>query len=526
MSSVTQSYPLKLPQDRQFRQRIDWLLELNAHAGQQLLKALWAENWLDRLKSSSTKAYKVIGEQQVQVTRNNQQLYLPSRIRRIIAEQVGRILRSQADRKNCYDEVLKIVQVTGVEGNLDTLVRSVGLTLSRLYGKYYRWALIRQTLRMFRRYYYRLGLDLAVLTQISYTQQVKPTIRHSILPYAPDDGQAIRITWQETHIAGQMKLPKTSHPTKRQDWGWCAFSLALPIKILQRLPVESSKLHRPTLRYFVLKGGLKLPFLEFAWTITRTPDLQLNGARMLATDLGLVNLTTSVIVDAGSQISPPGFWSPAKRRLQKIEHLYHHLANLQRKLDRYPSQWRGQGRRFQERDRLYRKLNRYREQLLHLTSNQLLETAVQWHCQIMVLEDLRTYEPPKHKRKLSRKLSNWLRGSLYDILCYKAKRLGITIRRVSPRWTSSYCPRCGQKGWKITESRTRGKNPKGRMFQCSSCAFLADRDYIAALNIYRMYSEQRHKRYSIKNAKAVPYMATAIPLNRPSGASPQLSVGG
>ncbi|MHA2500444.1 MAG: hypothetical protein ACXAEL_12820, partial [Candidatus Hodarchaeales archaeon] len=345
MPSVTQSYRLKLPQDSQFRQRIDWLLELNAHVGQQLLDRLWAEEWLDLLNTTSKKAYKVIGEQQVQLTRNKQQLYLPSRIRRSIAEQVGRILRSQAARKNCHDDVLQIVQLTGVEGRLDSLVRTVGLTLSRLFGKYYRWALIRQTLRTFRRYYYKLGLDLTVLTQIPYTKQVKPIIRNSIFPYAPDDGQTIRITWQEAYMSGQMKLPTTPHPTKRQDWAWCDFALSLPAKILQRLPVEHSKLHHPTLRYFFLKGGLKLPFLEFAWTIIRTPDLQLNGARVLATDLGLVNLTTSVIVEAGSQISRPVFWSPAKTLLQKIEQLYHHIANLQRKLDRYPSHWHGQSRR-------------------------------------------------------------------------------------------------------------------------------------------------------------------------------------
>ncbi len=98
MPSVTQSYPLKLPQDPQFRQRIDWLLELNAHAGQQLLERLWTEEWLDLLNTTPKKAYKVIDEQQVQLIRNKQQIYLLSRIRRSIAEQVGRILRSQRAR--------------------------------------------------------------------------------------------------------------------------------------------------------------------------------------------------------------------------------------------------------------------------------------------------------------------------------------------------------------------------------------------------------------------------------------------
>ncbi len=266
--------------------------------------------------------------------------------------------------------------------------------------------------------------------------------------------------------------------------------------------------------------------MEFGWAFECPSSSPSPGARVMTTDLGVINLTTSVICAAGSQISPPLFWSPPKRRLQKIEYLYHHITQIQRKLDRYPPNWSGQSRRVQERARLYRKLNRYREELLHFTSNQLLETASKWSCQTIVLEDLRSYEPPKNKRKLSRKLSNWMRGALYKILRYKAKRVGIQILRVNPRWTSSYCPRCGQKGQKIRDTRDRRQNKRGRMFECPACLFLADRDYIGALNIYRMYQEYRQKSYSIKQAKSVPYMATDIPLNRPSGASTQQALGG
>jgi len=82
--------------------------------------------------------------------------------------------------------------------------------------------------------------------------------------------------------------------------------------------------------------------------------------RVMATDLGVINMTTSVICEAGSQLSTPLFWSPSSTVLQKIDALYHHLARLQRKLDRYPVNWYGQGKRQQELERLYRKLNRYR----------------------------------------------------------------------------------------------------------------------------------------------------------------------
>ncbi len=538
MTSLTLSYPLKFPQHTTLRHQLDMLRELALQAAQQLLEALWSDHWIDALDSNrNNKAYKVVNEKRVILTTSQgKPVYLPSRIRRCIAEQVGRILRSQAIRKQCYFDVLRIVQITGVEENLDSLVRTVAFTLANFEGKYYRWALIRQTLRTFRRYYYQLGLDLSVLKQFPYTAVVTPQIRSFILPYSPDEGQVIQYDWQPEKdpftIRISLKVPQCAQPSQRSHWTWQECILSIPAQIHQRISSSTSKLCAPTLRYLTLKSGLTLPFLECAWSFN--PDTQhnvqlqtqysaLQANRVLATDLGVINLTTSVICEAGSQLSTPLFWSPSHTVLQKIDSLYHHIARLQRKLDRYLVNWYGQGKRQQELERLYRKLNRYREEILHLASNQLLKTALKWGCKTIVLEDLRTYQPPKHKRKLSRKLSNWLRGALYDILKYKAKHFGIRIVRVNPRWTSSYCPRCGAKGEKISDPRSRHAIQRGRFFQCSACCYLADRDYIAAINIYRVYQELRNKRFRLKSAKPVPYMATGIPLNRPSGDSTPLS---
>ncbi|MFX0206364.1 MAG: zinc ribbon domain-containing protein, partial [Candidatus Hodarchaeota archaeon] len=241
---------------------------------------------------------------------------------------------------------------------------------------------------------------------------------------------------------------------------------------------------------------------------------------------GVINLTTSVICEAGLQLSRPLFWSAKKSVLYKIEQHYQHISRIQKKLDRYPESWVGQGKRREEHARLYRKLNRYRELFLHQTSNQLLETALRWQCRTIILEDLRNYDPPKYKRRLSRKLSNWLRGFLYELLVYKAKRFGLRIKRVLPRWTSSYCPRCGQRGCKIRDPSGELVLKTGRFFSCPGCHYSADRDYIGPINIYRMYQEQRQKRYSIKNATPVSYMGTGIPPNRPGGASTHLWMGG
>ncbi|WP_287585579.1 transposase [Candidatus Borrarchaeum sp.] len=535
MTSLTHTYPLKLPQDATLRLELDMLQDIVMHAAQKLLAELWSDHWIDTLDSARTKkTYKVINERRVNLTTSQgTAVYLPSRIRRCIAEQVGRILRSQAIRKQCYYDVLRIVQLTGVEGKLDNLVRTVALTLANFEGIFYRWALIRQTLRMFRRYYYQLGLDLSLLLRFPYSAVVKPRLHSFSLPYSPDEGQALQYDWQPHQadpsiIAIRLKPPCRPQPTKRSHWGWQEFTLSIPAKLQARVISPSSKLCPPNLRYITLKGGLTLPFLECAWSFDPNPQHQtqpqthyppLRANRVLATDLGVINLTTSVICEAGSQLSPPIFWSPSTTVLQKIDALYHHISRLQRKLDRYPVNWYGQGKRREELERLYRKLNRYREEILHLASNQLLETALTWGCKTIVLEDLRNYQPPKHLRKISRKLSNWLRGAFYEILKYKAQRYGIKLVRVNPRWTSSFCPRCGAKGAKISDPRAHQVLKRGRFFYCGACSYLADRDYIAAVNIYRVYQEKRKKRFSLKQAKPVPYMATGIPLNRPSGDS-------
>ena len=228
MARITQVYPLKIPQQRPLRQQVDNLYELGKHSSQQLLKRLWSEEWLDTLdtselshKNKNKKVYKVIGEKQVQTTSpNGELLYIPSRVRRCITEQVGRILRSQTIRRKCYYDVLHLVQQTGIEGNLDRLVRIIAQTLVRLKGKYYRRALIRQVLRTFRRYHYRLGLDIAVLTRIPYTRMVKPVIWSFVLPFAPDDGQIIQQDWQNDGISIRLKLPTTTQPLTRKDWLW------------------------------------------------------------------------------------------------------------------------------------------------------------------------------------------------------------------------------------------------------------------------------------------------------------------
>src|SRR3990172_6129229 len=63
-------------------------------------------------------AYHVVHEERVRLTSGPQAIHLPSRIRRGIAEWVGRTLRSQYMRKQCFEWVRRVVIDIGLDGNL------------------------------------------------------------------------------------------------------------------------------------------------------------------------------------------------------------------------------------------------------------------------------------------------------------------------------------------------------------------------------------------------------------------------
>ena len=160
------------------------LVQLSA---QQLLHELWTESWIEKLSYSSHKAYTVVDEKQVILYLNSQSVYLPSRFRRGVAERVGRILRSQKPRKDCFYACLQVTAQLGLKGNLDRLTKQVALSLQLIQGRFWRHALIRQTLKLLRRWYFKYGIDVWTLC---YTDIVQPVLHKFIFPYGPDDNQS------------------------------------------------------------------------------------------------------------------------------------------------------------------------------------------------------------------------------------------------------------------------------------------------------------------------------------------------
>lgn len=418
---------------------------------------------------------------------------------------------------------MKVAAITGLTGNLNSLVRTVATTLRLLYGRYYRYVLLRQTLRLLRRLYLKYGLD---IWTIQYIDVVRPIITSFTFPYSPDDGQAIEYSYSHQQISYRMKLPCVPFPMKRRDWMWFNGTLPIHPRIQQKLKhtLKENPL-RPILRKKRLKGGLRVFVIQFPWKFLSSEQQKRTQVerdqRALSIDLGLVNLATSVVCEAGYQVSSPSFIKLTNKRYQKIEQLDKHISGIQHKISVNPPVWKGLNRCLEEQTRLYAKLNRYREELAHAISNTLLALALRANCKFLILEDLRGLSPPKARKRLSRRLSNWLRGRILEILAYKCCQKNLVFLKVNPWVTSSYCPRCGKRGKKVRSSNDLTEISVGRFFYCPSCGFKADRDYIAALNIYRVSRipqiVSQKKNQTLQTATPILYQRIVTPLDLPSG---------
>lgn len=72
-------------------------------------------------------------------------------------------------------------------------------------------------------------------------------------------------------------------------------------------------------------------------------------------------------------------------------------------------------------------------------------------------------------------LSSWSFHQLGEYLKYKARRAGVPVVEVDPRYTSQTCNRCGH--------RDKRNRPDQETFTCRSCGVVAHADHNAALNI-------------------------------------------
>ena len=119
------------------------------------------------------------------------------------------------------------------------------------------------------------------------------------------------------------------------------------------------------------------------------------------------------------------------------------------------------------------------KEIYHKVTNEIIKMAKEKRASTIILENLKNIRRRiKRTKELNGRLHRWSFRKLQFIIEYKARLNGINVTYVSPKGSSSRCPRCGEK---------LSPNGQYRVLKCKRCGFEEDRDAIAVLNLLRKY---------------------------------------
>ncbi len=508
MSSFLKKYYFKITLPENKKKYLSNFKQLIEKATKQSLEKLWSEEWITQLGITTVKAHCIITAGRISIEEEGKKIYLPSRVRMGIAERIGRILRSQYKRMKCFNDCLKIMEIVGVNENESKLIKLLNLTFRSYKNKpYYKKVLLLQNIRLIKNWQQKISIDFHML---SYCNIVKPTIKNFVFPYGPDNYRELDYMVRNTSIWFKIRLPTTINSRSINDWEWIEGLIPIPEKLQKKIN-ESTNQHpkKPRMITKTLKGGKEYFFFSFPWNFEKKKVVQKERTRALAVDLGLKKIATAVVCEKDKQLSKPIYLKITSKQYQHIERLFKHLQGISIQIKRKTGNHRKQQ---EEQARIYRKLSRIKHQLVQTTTTILIDKAKQWNCSEIILEDLRMFRPKKGLRKWSRRLNEWLHGQIAQILEYKTNEEGIKLLKVTPWGTSIHCPRCtNTRGLKVTSPTILTPKKSGRWFYCPNCGFNADRDYNAALNIFRARFINYRKIKSLKDTSPIPYMEIGIP---------------
>jgi IS605 OrfB family transposase len=112
---------------------------------------------------------------------------------------------------------------------------------------------------------------------------------------------------------------------------------------------------------------------------------------------------------------------------------------------------------------------RYTEQVLHTSSKEIINNALEYKKPKIILEDLTNY-----RKTAANPIHDWPYALFQEMIMYKAKASGIPVEVVDPRNTSKTCRNCGN---------VSSSNRSGTEFSCGECGYEVHADVNAAMNI-------------------------------------------
>jgi len=194
---------------------------------------------------------------------------------------------------------------------------------------------------------------------------------------------------------------------------------------------------------------------------------------VMAIDLNFDNITLATFTLNGRLLKLKRFKTPLRKVLT-------HRIWIERVQRRYSKSWRftkGVRRAIKKHGKRMRNISwDYAHKVGDLVAGLALE-----HRSVVVLEDLeKLRDSEKGSRKFNKELALWSYRRIQFCIEYEARERGLEVVKVSPRGTSSKCPKCGGK---LAENGRR-------VLECKRCGFVGDRDVIATINLYKKYASK------------------------------------
>lgn len=499
------SYPLRLPDDAQSDSLR--LLDVSREVINTAIISLW-----DRLDDfgmrTNTYAYKQVEEMTCSPHPHGDRQW------RCEAEQVGRILRGQAERKKQFALILPILSQGMIQPKTDTqragkdrLAIKQALADLREAGEdggnaVELQSLVEQACNFF--------LNNGCFPDRYEEMQAIPVQQAAVLPYAGDDGgtmgQSYRMSLdlEREQVTLAIRFPDETGKWARK-WREQTMILALPEPILTRL--KQGEALAPTLREIIEADGTRYAVLDFIVQVPAPEPAAWSDMRfVLGFDWGVRTLFTASVVDLeGHQVGRPFFLDTGPfdgqqaRTRRQIDQLQAKVARLEARRDSFSAGSRRGSPAVgnlsvlrREIARCWRKYEARNKDLAHLAANVLLVLATASDCELIAGESLKSMKSMGRGKDARGKWRNWrnnaqIRGELWRMLRYKCRLSGIRLEWQQPRDTSHTCPRCGKKANTYrSPAHLSSVNDWGAWLACSSCGWNGSRDYAASLNIARL----------------------------------------
>ncbi|MEM1686699.1 MAG: RNA-guided endonuclease TnpB family protein [Ignisphaera sp.] len=192
---------------------------------------------------------------------------------------------------------------------------------------------------------------------------------------------------------------------------------------------------------------------------------------IMTVDVNFDNVTLAVFKPSGELLKLKRYKTPLRKIIT-------HRIWIKRIQKRYPRSWRfirGVKRAIRRHgDRIKNIAWDY----VHKVGDRVAELANE-HSSTIALENLSKLKNNVKKNKtFNKKLSLWFYRRMQFTISYEALERGLLVSYVSPRKTSSTCPRCG----------SRLKDNGSRILRCTKCGSTRDRDVVACINLFHRYS--------------------------------------